>query len=530
MDEPIKFLLVDDVEANLTALEGLLKQDGLGFLKARSGPEALEFLLGNEIALAFIDVHMPGMNGFELAEVMRGTRKTRQVPIVFLTAEEVDADLRRRGYELGAVDFLPKPIDSNNLLNKAAVFHELARQRRELEESEARLREANERLAATNRDLARADRNKDEFLAMLAHELRNPLAPLRHASAILSTDRAGPDAAEQAVRMIDRQIGNLARMVDDLLDVARITQGRVELRRQPLELQAVLNSAAGSARAACEAAGQRLLVSLPEQPIAVDGDATRLEQVVVNLLNNACKYSGPGSDIRLSAEIDGEGAGRTAVVRVTDNGAGIDPDLLPRIFDLFSQASRSADRSQGGLGIGLTIASRLVTLHGGTLEAASEGLGKGAEFRVRLPVLAAAPAEVPDRRQEPAPGATGLRLLVVDDNHDAASSLAMLQELEGHQTRTASSGEEALRVAEEFRPDAVLLDIGLPDLDGLEVARRLRRSEATRTAFLVALTGYGSEQDRARTREAGFDEHLVKPGDLDLLRKLLENVGTATRP
>ncbi|RYD44341.1 MAG: hybrid sensor histidine kinase/response regulator, partial [Verrucomicrobiaceae bacterium] len=381
---PIKFLLVDDREANLVALTGLLQRDGLELLTARSGPEALELLLVHDVALALIDVQMPEMNGFELAELMRGTERTRKVPIIFLTAGSVDSQRRIRGYETGAVDFLAKPIDADSLLNKAATFLELARQRQALAESNAKL--------------AEADRRKDEFLAMLAHELRNPLAPMRNVTEILRSPDTKPEDRNRAHQVLERQIENMSRMIDDLLDVSRITEGKIELRRTPVRLDTILNAAVHLVRPVADANGQELVVNLPAEPVVLDADPTRLEQVFGNLLHNACKYGGRDCRIELSAEIHGT----EIIVKVSDNGPGIAPDLLPRVFDLFVQSSRTLDRTHGGLGIGLTVVRRLVKLHGGSVKAHSDGLGHGSEFVVRLPTIkmVAPPEEEPQPTRE----------------------------------------------------------------------------------------------------------------------------------
>jgi PAS domain S-box-containing protein len=371
-------------------------------------------------------------------------------------------------------------------------------------------------LVARADELAQADRSKDEFLAMLAHELRNPLAPLRNASEILQTPGVSADEHAQAQRVIGRQIENMSRMIDDLLDVARIRQGKIELRRSPVSLESILTAATSLARSGCAARGQELTVSMPAEPVFLNADATRLEQVLGNLLTNACKYGGDGCHIALRAErANGE-----VLIRVLDDGAGIAPELLPRIFDLFVQSSRTLDRAYGGLGIGLTLAQRLIKLHGGSIEARSEGLGKGAEFIVRLPILAEAPPVAP-LPPPPTTRAIPRRILIVDDHTDSARSLATLQTRRGHETRTAFSGPEALRVAAEFLPEAILLDIGLPGMDGFEVARQIRARPALAGTLLIAMTGYASTEDRAQCHAAGFDEHLVKPPDLDVLREWL---------
>jgi signal transduction histidine kinase len=517
--KPIKFLLVDDLDVNLVALEALLKRDNLELLKANSGEEALELLLIHDVALALIDVQMPGMSGFELAEVMRGAERTRTVPIIFLTAGTVDRQRRIRGYETGAVDFLPKPIDADNLRNKAGAFYELACQRELLLESENRLRIANEELAQRNGELAAADRSKDEFLAMLAHELRNPLAPLRAATEVLYDPSTTPEERQRALQMLRRQIGNMSHMLDDLLDVARITERKIELQLQMVDLVQVITAAVEVARPECPPRDQNLILTVPDHEIWVLGDPTRLEQVFGNLLTNACKYSGEETEIRVAAELDPSDPG-TAVITVADDGKGIPPELLPRVFELFVQGRRSLDRRVGGLGIGLTIVSQLVTLHGGTISAHSEGEGKGSRFEVRLPVRSPQVDQLPG--VEVSDHTKRLRILVVDDNNDAADSLALLLSLRGHTTQAVYSGNDALQAAREFAPEVVLLDLGLPGMDGFEVARKIRKQEGPNPTYLIALTGYGSESDRLRAKEAGFDEHLVKPANLQVLQRMLD--------
>ena len=379
-------------------------------------------------------------------------------------------------------------------------------------------KEVEHTLAARAEELARTDRSKDEFLAMLAHELRNPLAPLRNAAEILQSASTGADERALAQQIIARQIENMSRMIDDLLDVSRITEGKIDLRKKPVALEAILTAATSLARSGCAAHHQELVLTLPADPVFLEADATRLEQVFGNLLTNACKYGGDGCHIALTAER----AGREIIVRVTDDGAGIAPELLPHIFDLFVQASRTLDRAHGGLGIGLTLVQRLVKLHGGSIEARSDGPGRGAEFIVRLPILAQAPAATaptPRPAQE-----TPRRILIVDDNTDSARSLAALQKRRGHETHTAFTGPDALTAAAGFLPEVMLLDIGLPGMDGFEVARQIRGMPALRGVFIIAMSGYGREEDRLEAKQAGFDEYLVKPVDLDQLRAWLREL------
>ncbi len=376
-----------------------------------------------------------------------------------------------------------------------------------------------ETLAERAAELGRADRSKDEFLAMLAHELRNPLAPLRNAAEILQAAEATSEEREQAKGIIVRQIENMSRMIDDLLDVSRITEGKIELRKQPVAIEAILTAAASSVRSMRTARHQELSVAMPADPVFLDADATRLEQVFTNLLGNACKYSGHGRHISLSAERAIGSDPPEVIVRVRDDGSGIDPELLPRVFDLFVQETRSLDRAHGGLGIGLTLVNRLVKLHGGSVEAHSEGLGHGSEFVVRLPILKEAPT--PPAPPPPVSSETSRRILIVDDNTDSARSMAMLQTRRGHVTRVAFTGPDALAAAADFLPEVVLLDIGLPGMDGYEVARRLRLMPNLKRVLLIAMTGYASPEDLIAAKQAGFDEHLVKPVDLEFLRELL---------
>ena len=369
------------------------------------------------------------------------------------------------------------------------------------------------------REIREADRHKDEFLAMLAHELRNPLAPLMNALHLLRPDGLDRAEAEQVRTVAERQVRHLARLVDDLLDVSRISTGKIQLRKGPVDLNATIARAVDSARLLIESRHHELTVSMPDDPIFLEADAARLEQVVSNLLNNAAKYTEPGGKIELEAGREGD----EASVRVRDTGIGIAPDLLPRVFDLFTQAERSLDRSQGGLGIGLTLVRRLVELHDGSVSVSSPGVGRGSEFTVRLP---ASPAPVDPNGEHPGPGTvpaetTPKRVLVVDDNEDGARLLARLLRASGHHAELAHDGPTALDAAIATPPDVVFLDIGLPGMDGFEVARRLRRLDGPNRALLVALTGYGREDDMRRSREAGFDLHMVKPVDPQALNDLL---------
>jgi PAS domain S-box-containing protein len=376
-------------------------------------------------------------------------------------------------------------------------------------------------------ELRKADRRKDEFLAMLAHELRNPLAPIRNAFYVLQQPEATAVMLEQVQRVAERQMQHMARLLDDLLDVSRISRGRIELRKEVIDAAAVVRRTVETVRALIEGRGQELTVSLPVEPIWVEADATRLEQVLTNLLNNAAKYSDPGGFIRLTAERDES----EVVLRVRDTGIGIAPDMLPCIFDLFVQASRRLDHSQGGVGIGLTLVKQLVELHGGRVTAHSAGLGHGSEFIVRLPAVSARGGQEQLAKTDcGARQAARHRILVVDDNPDMADSLALLLQLAGHEVRAAYDGVTAVRRAEEFRPELILLDIGMPGMDGYEVARRLRQKSELQEQVLVAVTGWGREEDRRRSQEAGFDDHIVKPVEPDILNRILADLQSRRTP
>ena len=372
------------------------------------------------------------------------------------------------------------------------------------------------------REIREADRRKDEFLAMLAHELRNPLAPLLNSLHLLGLGVDDDQAAEQVRGVAERQARHLARLVDDLLDVSRISNGKIQLRRGPLDLRAAVSHAVETARPQMEARRHDLAVDLPPDPVPLVADSARLEQILANLLNNAAKYTEPGGRIELAVARDGD----DAVIKVRDTGVGIAPELLPRVFDLFTQEDRSLDRSQGGLGIGLTLVRRLVELHDGSVSASSAGVGRGSEFVVRLPAGTPATAGEGEDGGDAAPGAPGAgrrpkRVLIVDDNLDGTRVLARILRVRGHEVRVAHDGPSALEEARADPPDVVLLDIGLPGMDGYEVAGRLRELEGPDRSLLVAVTGYGQEEDRRRSREAGFDHHLVKPVDPKSLEEFL---------
>ena len=368
-------------------------------------------------------------------------------------------------------------------------------------------------------DLAEANQRKDEFLAMLAHELRNPLAPILNALHLLRREKMVSPSQAEATNMIDRQVRQIIRLVDDLLDISRISRGKIHLRKERVELNRIVQRAVETARHLIDTRKHELTVSLPPEAIWLEADSARLEQVLGNLLNNAAKYTEPNGRIWVTAVREGP----IVILRIKDTGIGILPEMLPRIFDLFVQADRSLDRAEGGLGIGLTLVKSLVQLHQGTIEAHSPGVGQGSEFVIRLHAVPEVTASQPDRAAGEAAKGRQLRLLVVDDNADTVESLAMLLRLSGHEVQTANTGPTGLQAALAENLDVAMLDLGLPGIDGYEIARRVRQQ--TDKPILIAMTGYGQPEDRERTKEAGFDYHLIKPVDPEKLQALLSKIG-----
>jgi PAS domain S-box-containing protein len=666
-DELISILLVDDEPKNLTVLETVLEDPGYRLVCAESAEQALLALVAEEFALLVLDIQMPGMSGFELAQLIKQRKKTAGVPIIFLTAYYSEDQHVLEGYGTGAVDYLHKPINPTILRSKVAVFAELHRKCRESaranqtlltevtarRSAEAQLRQLNDELehrvadrtetllqreremrsladntpdiltrfdrelryvfvnaaiekatgrprddflGRTMRDLGmpedlrdpweqalrfvfetkkpwsiefgyagpggvrryatrlvpefgpageaefvlgvtqdvtdrkcaeealkNADRRKDEFLATLAHELRNPLAPIRTGLHVLKVSRDAAVVVDTR-KMMDRQLSHMVRLIDDLLDVSRITSDKLTLRKEWVLLRAVAETAVEASRPGIEASGHALKLALPEEPVWLAADPTRLAQVVSNLLTNAAKYTPEGGCVELAAVQKGG----EVILRVTDTGLGIPPGMLDEVFEMFTQVNRSLDRSQGGLGIGLALVKRLVELHGGTITAESPGLGEGSTFTVRLPLVEAYAGEMKPRATSEAASAecplSGRRVLVVDDNVDGAESLAKVLQICGHETRTAHTGPEALDAARPFNPEVVFLDIGLPGMNGYEVAKRMRGEPSLSGAVLVALTGWGSEDNKRQSREAGFDFHLTKPVEVTAIESILARV------
>jgi signal transduction histidine kinase len=559
--ERVSVLLVDDQPARLLSYEAILGELGIDLVRAQSGTDALARLMEREFAAILLDVNMPGMDGFETATTIHRHPRFEKTPIIFVTAVHVTDLDRLKGYQLGAVDYVYVPVVPEILRSKVQVLAELHAQRKKLERLNRSLEEAhtslqaerarelaalNETLAHANAELARnnaalvreiaereraeralqdADRRKNTFLATLSHELRNPLAAIANAVRVLHVAAPGEPRVDAARDVLERQIAHLVRLVDDLLDVSRITTGKISLRREPVDLAGIVERAVETAVPHLNDRRQRLSVHTPPEALWVDGDPVRLTQVVANLLANAIKYTDDAGRIELRVErrARADASAAEAVLRVMDSGIGIAPEMLPRIFDLFSQGEHGPERHEGGLGVGLALVRELVALHGGTVDVSSAGVGEGAEFVVRFSAIEA-PSRAADRPPARGPGMIGAgprRVLVVDDNPDSAESLAALLGIFGHEVHQAHDGRQALELARRLVPDLILLDIGMPGMSGHEVARRLRADTGFRETVIIALTGYGTDEDRRASGEAGFDGHLVKPIDFEALERIL---------
>jgi signal transduction histidine kinase len=568
--EKVNILLVDDQPARLLSYETILAELGQNLICVRSGEEALATLMKNEIALVLLDVSMPGMDGFETAGLIHDHPRFERMPIIFVTGVHDTEFDRLKGYKLGAVDYVSIPVVPEILRSKVSVLVELYSQRQELEELNRSLESANAQLeqanttlqaektralealnrdlqaanadlAATNRALQaeigeraraesallEADRQKDEFLAILAHELRNPLAPIRNAVEIMARIAIDNPRLKWARDVIDRQAHHLTRLVDDLLDISRITRGTIRLTQAPLTIGTILERTLEAVQPIIAEHGHELSVDCPDSSLTVRGDLTRLVQVLGNLLNNAAKYTHSGGRIHLAVR-----AGEShAEFSVKDNGIGISAESLPRLFNLFSRLDSSTAHTPGGLGIGLALARRLVEMHLGEVTVRSDGPGFGSEFIVRLPLLresdAWIPAEAPPHDSHRSDARR--RILIADDNPDALESLALLLECSGHEVWKAANGAEACDLAAQRRPQLALLDLGMPVLDGYETARRIREQPWGREITLVALSGWGQHADVQRSRESGFDSHLVKPASFAALARMLDRLEPENR-
>lgn len=506
----VNILIVDDLPENQLVYRSILEEMGQNLVYAHSGEEALKQVLQQEFAVILLDVNMPGMNGFEIATLIRGRKKSARTPIIFLTAF-IDEMRMAQGYASGAVDYLPTPVVPEILKAKVRVFIELSQMRRQAAlQAEERAR----RTAAEE-----ADRRKDEFLGMLAHELRNPLGPILNSAQLLQLIGPKEPKLDKARDIIYRQTLHMAHLIDDLLDSTRLANGKVLLRKERCDLSQIIRQTAEDYRSILETSGLKLDIEQPARPFWMEGDSTRLAQIVGNLLHNAHKFTNPGGRVVVHVEADKEG--RMAEITVSDTGIGIDPRMLPYVFDVFRQAEQGLDRNRGGLGLGLALVKSLVEMHGGTVSASSGGTGKGAQFTVRLPIDPAAVDQPPAIVAPAEENEKKYRILLIEDNKLAAESTQLLLSFDGYEVEIAGSGQTGLETARRFRPQVVLCDIGLPGMDGYQVARTIRQDRELASSYVIALTGYGRDEDQQMAHDAGFDLHMTKPIDYENLRQTL---------
>ena len=493
-------LNVDDSDGARYAKSRILTRAGFKVIEASNGGDALLRARQERPNLILLDVKLPDINGLEVCRQLKGGAETNTILVLQTSASCIGTADKIRALDGGADNYLVEPIEADELIANVKALLRLGRVERALRE---------------------VDRRKDEFLATLAHELRNPLGPIRTALALLcKLDPVVPAVQDNARRTIGRHTDHLVRLVDDLLDVSRISQGKISLQWESVRLASVMRSALETSSHSIEARGHALDVHLPQEELWVCGDAVRLSQIVANLLLNAAKFTAPGGRIAISAVREDD----NVRIRLSDNGIGIAAASIDSIFGLFEQSGHSPDRVQDGLGIGLSLVRKLVTLHGGQVSVHSPGVGLGSTFEVILPLDANVPQPVAPAPQ--AASGASQRILVVDDNCDAADTLAELLEMYGHTVRTAYTGTQATERTLEFKPDIVFLDIGLPDMSGYEVAVQLRQLPIPQQFLLVALTGYGQEHDRQAALQAGFNEHFAKPVDFGKLAMLGLHIGS----
>jgi signal transduction histidine kinase len=518
----VNVLLVDDEPRNLDVLEVILANPGYRLLRALTGDDALRALLKNDVAAIVLDVRMPDVSGMELAQMIKGNKRFAQIPIVFLTAHLLDEQDVIAGYDAGAVDYLTKPVNPVVLRHKVAAFADLFRKTRALAELnetlETRVRDRTADLEKSEAALRVAARQKDEFLATLAHELRNPLAPLRMGLDLLM--RSSTPESHRTLKVMNRQLDHMVRLIDDLLDVARISGGKLELKKQRTNLAECIQTALDTCRPFLEQRKQSLGTRLDAALFSL-ADPTRLVQVVGNLVHNASKFTPEGGRVEVELEhADGRG-----VIRVIDSGVGIAPAQLEHVFEMFARIERPASSGNDGLGIGLALSRKLAEMHEGELNVTSAGLGQGSVFTFSLP------AEIAERQPgppsvRPSGGSTtaAIKVLIIEDNRDSAEVLALSLQGQGYVTVVAHTGPDGLAQVLKERPLIVLCDIGLPDMDGTEVCRRVRELALGYRPVMIALTGWGMSDDRRRTHESGFDHHLVKPVAPEKLFALLDSV------
>lgn len=505
--ESLTLLNVDDDAAGRYAKTRILTRAGYEVLEAATGADALQLVKQKRPSLVLLDVKLPDINGLEVCRLIKQDPETAHTMVLQISASYTTTPDRVLGLECGADTYLTEPVENTELLAAVKALLRLYRREEENRQLLARLREA--------------DRHKDEFLATLAHELRNPLHSIRGAVELLCPDEKLEPETRLSCQVIDQQVNHLSRLIDDLLDVARIARDKLELRKQKLDFSEILKNALHSSRTVLELHGHRPQVAFPPAGVHIDGDPVRLNQVFVNLLHNAAKYTPEGGAIWLTGFVQGD----RAVVSVKDNGIGIAKEKLPHLFETFYQIDSSLERSTSGLGLGLSLARHLVELHGGTITARSEGLGAGAEFTVSLPIVPQ-PAASPDDQSDGAASAcsSSWRILIVDDGPRTREMYSMLLSKRGHTIETAADGQSGIALVESFHPDVVLLDVGMPGLNGFDTCQRIRALPGGKDIVLIAVTGWAQEEVQNRADQAGFNGILVKPVGVQEILRLVQTI------
>src|ERR1035437_2949966 len=545
--ERVKILLVDDLKDNLLALEGLLRRDDVEIFKANSGTEALEFMIPHEFAVALIDVQMPGMDGFELAELMRSTKNTKNIPIIFVTANAKEQSFSFKGYECGAVDFLPKPLDTFAVKSKVNIFIELYRQKNELANQLATItRNQSEReelltkLKKTQGELEQAVHVRDEFIATLSHELRTPLTTILSWSQLIQKQKFDPDKLQHGIETIERSAKAQGQLINDLLDVTRIQSGKLSMNFTEINSSEPVSLSIDAVRPLAESKQLVIESEIKIQSAKVWGDRERLQQIVWNLLTNAIKFSTKGGVIRAQVEPVEEHGNQFVSIKVIDQGKGVSPEFLPKLFERFSQADSSSVRVHGGLGLGLAIVRDLVTLQGGTVRAESDGIGKGATFTALFPIKSGtvgmtseptSPTEAKTQKDVESADLADLRVMVVEDEPSTLEVLSEALHYFGAKTFPCSSAAEALAAIEKFKPDVLVSDISMPGEDGYSLIRKIRKLDPGQCGGVpsLALTAYATEGDAKRALSAGFDSHMAKPFDTFRLGHVVAELARQTK-
>jgi two-component system, sensor histidine kinase len=502
--EPCMILNVDDDAANLYAKSRILKRAGYEIIEAGTGLDALRLVKETRPQLVLLDVKLPDITGLDVCRMIKQDPQSAHIMVLQISASHITTPDRVLGLACGADTYLTEPVESTELLATVQALLRLYKREEENRQLLAQLREA--------------DRQKDDFLATLAHELRNPLHPIRGAVELMRLNQQLDPETQWSRDVIDQQVNHLARLIDDLLDVARITRDKLELRKEKLCLAEVIKGAVESTRTFLESHGHQAIVALPPETVQLEGDSVRLTQILVNLLNNAAKYTPKGEKIWLSATVVGD----RAIISVKDSGVGIASDKLPRVFEKFYQVDRSLERSESGLGLGLTLTRRLVELHGGTLEARSDGLGNGSEFLVSLPILPSGETaqSIEHSSREVRESEARWRVLIVDDGARTREMYSMLLRKRGHEVETAADGQTGIEIAGRFRPDVILLDVGMPRLNGFDTCRLIRELPFGKDIVMIAVTGWAQEEVQQRADESGFDGILVKPAGVQQIIQL----------